>query len=156
MKVKNLLVLWLAALLPAFAQTTLTLVPGGCGRGAAFNCTAYINPYPTAGTVWMDLIPGYSHFIQFSAAGPGRLTSTSINVVSTFEALVPVNNQTHSPDNSYKLIISSFSGVDQNNHPYAGHGEVLCHYYYVVSGGGRGGGSSGWHLELDSGTITLM
>ncbi len=155
MKVRTLLVLLLAASSPAFAQTTLTLVPGGCGRGAAFNCTSYIKPYATAGTVWIDVIPGYSHFIQFSAAGPGSLTSTSTNVVGNFQTLVPMNNQTHSPDNSYKLTISSFSGMDQNNHPYSGYGSVLCHYYYVVSTGGKAGGSSGWHLQVDSGSITL-
>ncbi len=156
MKVRTLLVLVLAASWPAFAQTTLTLVPGGCGRGAAFNCTSSINPYPAAGTVWIDVIPGYSHLIQFSAAGPGRITFTSTNVVANYKTLVPMNNQTHSPNNSYKLTISSFSGTDQSKHLHSGYGSVLCHYYYVVSSGGKAGGSSGWHLQVDSGSITLM
>jgi hypothetical protein len=143
----------------ALAQTTtINLGTSNCGRGQAFNCQLTVvdsRGAPTGGRVWLDYIPNYSHFIQFSVAADASgdpLAATAYNVAATITAVVRVT--TASAPNAYRIDVKSFSFIDADGENTTGTGTIYYHYYYSCCGSGRGGGA-GWYMRIDHGVVTL-
>ncbi len=136
--------------LPMMAQTTLTLTPLACGL-ATINCNGVA--IQQGGSLWIDIYNG-TNFIDFFAVGQNELTGLTSTVASDIQTIVPINNATHSANNSYVLHLTSFSGMDATGNPFSGSGTVNFHYYYT-KGSGRAGGGAGWHLQIDPSSITV-